>query len=263
MAVVAARSSVAITIAVWRALFLREAVARISSGRTAWLWLLMEPMVHVAFLMFVFSVIRLRVVGGIDVAVWLMVGMLAFFMFRRPAAQSMNAVQSNRALFNYRQVKPVDTVLVRSVLEGFLMLIVSGVLLAGSLFVGLDIHFDAPLSAMLVLLGLWLVGLGFGLIASVLTTLVGELGNIIGLMMTPLYLASGVIFPISSAPEPYQTWLMYNPVAQGVEAIRCSFASYYQAADGVSIVYIYQFALVIIFIGLLLQVRFSQRLIMK
>ncbi len=257
------RPPMQVALSVWRALFLREAVSRLSASRTAWLWLLLEPMVHIGFLMFVFSVIRVRVVGGIETAVWLMVGMLAYFMFRRSAMQAMNAVKSNRALFNYRQVKPVDTVLVRAALEGFLMLIVSLMLLAVGLFIGLDIEFEAPVLAISVLLGLWLVGLGFGLITSVLTVLVEEMGNIVGLIMTPLYLASGVIFPISSAPQPYQSWLMYNPVAQGVEGMRCAFASYYHAAEGVSIAYIYEFALCSIAVGLLLHVRFRQRLIMK
>jgi len=32
-----------VTFSVWKAMFLREAVARLSAGRAAWLWLLLEP----------------------------------------------------------------------------------------------------------------------------------------------------------------------------------------------------------------------------
>src|SRR3990167_3285203 len=114
------RIPVVITLSVWEALFLRETVSRLSAGRAAWLWLLMEPVFHIVFLMFIFAIIRMEVVGGVDTAVWLMVGLLAFFMFKRTALQAQNAIDANQALFAYRQVKPVDTVLVRAALEGFL-----------------------------------------------------------------------------------------------------------------------------------------------
>jgi hypothetical protein len=37
------RSPASITWAVWKALFLREAVARLFAGRAAWRWILVEP----------------------------------------------------------------------------------------------------------------------------------------------------------------------------------------------------------------------------
>jgi capsular polysaccharide transport system permease protein len=37
------RSPASITWAVWKALFLREAVARLFAGRAAWAWILVEP----------------------------------------------------------------------------------------------------------------------------------------------------------------------------------------------------------------------------
>ena len=72
------RSAVGVTLSVWKALFLREAVHRLFNRRAAWVWLLLEPIVHIVFLMFLFAVVRLRSIGGIDTALWLMVGMLAF-----------------------------------------------------------------------------------------------------------------------------------------------------------------------------------------
>ncbi|MBO8631250.1 ABC transporter, partial [Staphylococcus aureus] len=82
------------TWSVWRALVLREALDRLFDMRAAWFWLLMEPVLHISFITFIFTVIRLRTVGGIDVTVWIVVGMLAFFMFRRTAMQVMYAVDS-------------------------------------------------------------------------------------------------------------------------------------------------------------------------
>jgi capsular polysaccharide transport system permease protein len=252
-----------ITLSVWRALFLREAVNRISRERVAWLWLLLEPMVHIVFLMIIFTFIRLRVIGGIDTPIWLMAGLLTFFMFRRPAQQAMNAVSANQALFTYRQVKPVDTVLVRAALEGFLMTLVSAVLLFGAGLYGLDVIPADPLAVLEAFFGLWLIGLAFGLIVSVADELVPLLGRILGLFMHPLYFFSGVIFPLARIPSPYREWLLYNPLAHGPEAARLGFAPHYQAVPELSIGYMYSCALAGIFFGLALHYHYASRLIAR
>lgn len=258
--VAAARTSTTVTLSVWRALFLREAVSRLAAGRMAWLWLLLEPMIHVLFLMIILTVVSVRTIGGVDTAVWLMVGMLAFFMFRRTGTQAMNAVSANQALFAYRQVKPVDTVLTRAVLEGFLTLLTAIILFCGVALFGLAVIPADPLAVLEAFLGLWLLGLGFGLMTSVASELVPELGRITGLLMTPLYFLSGVMFPVATVPEPYRDWLMFNPLVHGLEAARLGFAPYYQSAPELSIAYLYGFALVFIFFGLALHVRFATRL---
>ncbi len=257
------RSSINITLSVWKALFLRESVHRLFSSRAAWLWLLLEPMVHVVFLMFLFGVVSLRVIGGIEAAVWIMLGLLAFFMFRRTGTQGMHAVASNQALFSYRQVKPVDTVLSRAALEGFLMVLVTLVLCLGAALVGLDVIPANPLAVLEAFFGLWLVGLGFGLITSVAQHLVPELGKFVGLLMTPLYFLSGVMVPMHVVPAPYREWLMLNPLAHGVEAVRLGFAPHYQAVPELSIGYLYVSALIGVFFGLALHVHFSMRLATK
>jgi capsular polysaccharide transport system permease protein len=256
-----ARSSTVITLSVWKALFLREVLARISSGRAAWFWLLAEPVFNVAYMLVIFTVIRVTNIGGIDTAVWLIVGMLAFFMFRRTGMQVMNGISANQALFTYRQVKPIDTLLVRGALEAFLMIIITVILLAGAALLGHSVLPADPLAVLEAFLGLWLIGVGFGLVASVATHLVPELGQLIGLIMMPLYMGSGVIFPISVVPQPYRDWLLLNPVAHGLEAARLGFAPYYHAVPELSIAYIYQFALVSIFLGLALQRRFALKLV--
>ncbi len=251
------RNSLSISISVWKALFLREAITRISISRAAWMWLLFEPMVQMILLMFLFSVIRLRVVGGMDTAVWILVGLLAFFMFRRTAKQVMNAVHPSKALFTYRQVKPVDTTLVRAVLEGFLAIIISIILFAGSALLGLDIVPDNMLLVLISFLGLWLIGTGFGLISSIATELIPEVGKVIELIMNPLYLISGVIFPITAVPQPYLDVLLFNPLVHAIEAARLGFSDQYHAVPELSIMYVYGFALTFVFFGLALHVRFS------
>ena len=254
------RSAWSVTLSVWKALFLREALARMFGRRSAMLWLFLEPLAHLAFMVFVFTVLRVRHVGGIDTPQWLLVGMLSFFLFRRVATQGAAAVGANLALFSYRQVRPVDTVLVRCALEGVLMLLISAVVLAGAALLGVPLRADAPLTVLAALGGLWLLGLGYGLFVSVVTELAPEIGNLIGMLMMPLYLISGVIFPLSAIPYPWREWIMLNPVAHGVEGVRAGVASFYHAVPELDLGYLWLSALVLLFLGLALQVRHQRRL---
>ena len=246
---------------VWKALFLREALSRFFSRRGAWFWLLVEPVFHVAYLMVLFTMLRLSNVGGIDTAIWIMVGLLAFFMFRTTSIQVSNALTANQALFTYRQVKPADAVLVRGMLEGMLMILVTCILLVGAGLFGHTVIPTDPLTVIEAFFGLWLAGTGFGLIVSVANGLVPELGKTINLFMLPLMIISGVMFPLSIVPQPYLDWLLLNPVAHGVEVARLGFVPNYHANSELSMTYLYGFALVSIFLGLALHRRFALRLI--
>lgn len=258
------RSSWSITWSVWRALILREALHRLFNRRGAWIWLFVEPMANVAFMMFVFGALRVRHIGGLDTTVWVMVSMLGFFTFRRTMTLCMGSVGMAKPLFSYRQVKPVDTVLTRAFTEGVLMVLVSIVFLAIAAIFDLPVWADDWLLVITGMFGLWLTGFGLGLVVSVPRELVAEIGDVVNLIMTPLYLLSGVIFPLTAVPQPYQDWLFrLNPIAHGLELIRVGFGSHYAVYAGTDARYPYEFSLVCILIGLALHRIYQVKLIQK
>jgi capsular polysaccharide transport system permease protein len=257
------RAPLTVTFSVWQAIFLREALDRLFDMRGAWFWLFAEPVSHIAFLIFVWAVIRARTIGGADVVIWLSAGLLSFFLFRRTAVQVTHAVDSNRPLFAYRQVKPFDTAIARAVLEAFLISIISAIILGGATLWGRASVPDDPLLVICAAFGLWLFGLGYGLIASVWMRLVPEMKHVFHILMIPLYLLSGVIWPLASIPPPYRDTLLINPITHGLELVRLGFASYYYAAPGVNAAYLYTWAVTSVFLGLLLYRRFDVQLEMK
>lgn len=257
------RSPLTITLAVWKALLLREALSRLFGRRAAWFWLLLEPVFHVAYLMVIFAVIRVRHVGGIATPLWLMVGLLAYFMFQRASRQAMNAVGSNQALFVYRQVLPVDAVLVRAGLEGAVMVVVTMLMLAGGALFGLRVVPADPLLVLGALAGMWLLGLGLGLCSSVVAELSPEGGRLLLMLMRPLYMLSGVVFPIAMVPQPYRDWLALNPLVHGLDAVRLGFAPYYHEIPGLDLGYLYEWAMVLVLLGLMLQVALARRMVMQ
>jgi protease-4 len=91
--------------------------------------------------------------------------------------------------------------------------------------------------------------------------LVDELGNVVDMAMMPMYLLSGVMFPLAAVPYPYREWLLLNPVAHGLEGLRLAFAPHYHAVPELSMAYLYAFALAVVFMGLALHVRYQNRLV--
>jgi capsular polysaccharide transport system permease protein len=254
------RSPGQVTWSVWKALFLREAIARLTAGRAAWVWLILEPVSHVAIWMLIYMLLRSRTPFGVPGPTFYAIGVLGFMMMRNVFSRSTSAVNANAALFAYRQVKPIDTVLVRAALEGFLLILVSLLVLAGSAALNFDVVPHDPLTALLALAFMWQAGLGLGLIFSVGTFLVPEIGKVVDMMNRPLYMASCVLCPSLFIPQPYRDWIMLNPFAHGVESLRKAFFPSYQVPAQTNLIYLAVFGQLTVFIGIALHIRFSKRL---
>lgn len=252
------RGSFQIMLAVCKALFLREATFRLFGTRAAWMWLLVEPLTHFAFLTFLFAVIRQREIGGIDIVQWLIIGLIGFFSFRRTASQMGGALDSNRALFTYRQVLPFDAIIVRGVLEGLIMLAALAVVVVGLALAGYQVVPADPLRLMLAFFGLWMLGAGLGLVIAIAGEIASEARQILSMMMMPLYFISGVIIPIMIIPAQYRSILLVNPLIHGLEAARQGFAPFYHTPPDISLAYLYTWVLATFALGLILYRRFSR-----
>ncbi len=258
-----ARNPSQVMLAVLHALLMREALRRLFASRAAWAWLIVEPVFHAGYLTVIYTVIRVRSVGGIDLVIWLLSGLMGYFLFRRTASQVSEALTANRPLFSYRQVKPLDTFISRAVLEGALMTVLTAIVFFGAALLGHPFAPDAPLTVLLAFLCAWTIGLGWGLVVAVVSDLAPELGNVIDIASRPLYLISGVIFPLSLLPPALRDWLMLNPLAHLLEQLRLGIAPHYHAVPEANLAYPYASALVLLFAGLLLLRRFEWKVLSR
>ncbi|AMR81402.1 ABC transporter permease [Cupriavidus nantongensis] len=254
------RSDVSIAVSVWRALFLREASARLAGARAAWIWILLEPAAHIVFLMVVFGVIRHQVRQDANIEVFILVGVWGFFLVRNIAQRGMEAINANQALFSYRQVQPVDTVLVRATVEAFLYVIVGAVLLAALALLDIDVRPADPLLVMWSAFLLWAFGLGLGLMFSVIGTLLPGLGKLIRIVFTPLYFLSAVMYSVASMPRAMREVVLVNPITHGLEAMRSGWFAAYHGEAHISLGYLAFCALATVFLGLAMHMRYATRL---
>ncbi len=210
------------------ALVIREFKTRFGHYHFGYLWALAEPVAHVAVLSIIFGLRSRTTPEGIDFPVFLATGIIPFLLFRRMITRGMSAIEGNRALFSYRQVKPLDTLIARAVLEITIYSIVFVVFMAGAGWLGFDIAAQDPLGVMAVFFTLGLFGLGLGALACVFATFVPDATLIVPLILRPLYFISGIFFSIERVPAEYREYLLWNPVLHAMELIR---ASYFQRID--------------------------------
>lgn len=256
-----ARSAWAVTRSVWFAMFMREAIGRTMTDRMGWFWMIAEP----AALLLIMIGIR-SFISGDSLIVnapfipWMIVGMMGFFLIREGMTQGLGAINANKALFAYRQVHPIDGVLVRNALDGLIRTLIFILFITGGVMIGIDFRPDNGFQAIGGWLSLWLFGLGLGLTASVLGTLVPEIAKVVRMITLPLLILSGVIMPINQLPHYLLEYLMLNPVVHGLEYIRHGFFDGYQVVHGTSLTYFWAWTLSSLALGLLMHVRFKERL---
>lgn len=256
-----ARTPWQVTRSVWHAMFMREAISRTMADRMGWFWMVFEPFALVAIMVFIRSFISGdRLILNASFIPWLIIGMMGFFLARDGMLRGMGAIEGNSALFAYRQVQPVDPVLVRNFLEGMLRSFVFLIFIAGGLMLGLDLYPDNAINAMVAWFSLWSLGMGLGLVASVAATMVPEIGKVIRMLSLPLLILSGVIFPLNQLPHWLLEYLMLNPIPHGLEMLRLGFFEDYRVIHGTSMLYFWLVTLSLNALGLVMHLRFVDRL---
>ena len=255
------RSPWQVTRSVWYAMFMREAISRTMTDRMGWFWMIAEPIAFTLIMIAIRGFIRGgSLIVGAEFIPWMIVGMMGFFVIREGMMRSLGAIESNQALFAYRQVLPVDTILVRNFVEVMIRTLIFLLFIVGALMLGMDITPDHALHAIWCWVALWVLGLGLGLIVSVAGSMVPEIAKIVRMISMPLLILSGVIFPLNNLPHWLLEYLMYNPIVHGLELLRVNFFDGYQVIHGTSALYYWWWALGTMALGFLMHLRFRDRL---
>ena len=254
------RSSFSIFLSVQNALFLRELNMRFSSGRMGIFWTFFEPF----FQIMVFIIIKVAPFGransDFDFAVFLALNFTAFNMFKNIVIKSTGAFKANKALFLYKQVKPIDTILARTMIEVFITTIIIAI------FISIGLYFDFEMEIKdfsMVAMGfifLIIFSLSLSIFLAVLSTFIESVSRLIGFVMTALMFTSAVFFSIEMLPLKLQTLIMYNPLAHFMTMID---GAYFYALDDhlVSYGYMFLWTFSLLYLGLWSYIKLEKRII--
>jgi capsular polysaccharide transport system permease protein len=200
----------------------REVQVRASKGQFGIVGVFIEPLALIG----TFLALRILLRGAGDgtymnVVLWLALGFVPFFMFADIAIKAISGVQKNSELYFYRRLKPLDSLLGNTLLLGqifgsLLLLFVLGVSIWDWQFPVQDVG-----ALVFLFVGIALLGLGIGLA----TLVIGHRLPIVAWMMKMflrriLLWTSCIFFSISIVPDAFRPWILWNPIAHGVELLR-------------------------------------------
>lgn len=250
-----------IFLAVQKALFLRELNTKISVGKLGLFWLFFEPFAQVTM----FILIRVAIIGrgegaNFDYAVFMASGFIAFNMFRHILNGSVGTFKANKALFSYKQVKPIDTILARTLVQVF----ITGIIVLMFVFIGFFFQYTIePENLLMVVFGyLWLALFSFsvGLVVAIGNTFFVSIGKFVNILSFGLLIFSAVFFPLITLPPEAQEVLLYNPLVHFMEMIHGFYI--YQLDDRfVDYQYMALWTITPLFIGTWLYIKLEKKII--
>ncbi len=244
------RSAWEIQRAVIFSLLMRELKTRFGGRWLGFIWVLSEPVLHVAFLMIAFAYVRERVLPGVDYVIFLITGLVPFMQFKAILMRMMDALDVNRGLLSYRQVKPIDAMLSRVTLEIAIYATVYLLGLGLLAWMGYDALPVRPLELMATTLALLMSAFGVGLCLAILTDDSSRSRKLIRLLFFPLYMISCVVIPVHALPEAVLPWLLWNPLLHALEISRGMFMKGYQVIPQASGLYVAVFGVASLAFGM-------------
>jgi len=231
------------------ALVLREARVRHGRARIGYTWAIIEPVLMISILTFLFKQVGTGGANGRDFALFFATGVLSFQLYRNTSSYVSMSFDQNRPLFNYPMVKPLDTALARFVLDGSTHAAVITLVLCFQVFaLGAPSPNNIPLMFLALLL-LLLMAFGAGTSLAVVRRFMPSISNVYMVIMGPAFFVSCVFFSISTVPTLYRDILVWNPLVHGVEGFRTGYYHGYQDAD-VNLFYLFTWVVGLNFFGL-------------
>lgn len=244
------------------ALILREIATRFGKQKLGYLWAVLEPVLLVSILVFIFSVRGRHSLPGIGPGQFFISGIVPFLMFRHGMARVMSSIVGNKSLLVFPQVQFLDLALARFLLEVVTSFVIFVVLLTGLHVTGVEeITVRSPLGVLAAFIMLGLFGLGLGMILGAIAPLFPSVEPISHAVLgRPLFFLSGVFFTAHMMPSKLREYLLYNPLLNSIELLRYSLFTPYKE-QYYDIPYTLWFLGGLIFLGLLMLRALRERIL--
>lgn len=241
-----------------RALMVREMLTRFGKSSLGYLWALLQPLLVLTTLYFVFRFTGRRVPAGVTLETLLLTGVVPIYLFIQTKSRLTRAIQSNRSLFYFRQVTPLSVLISRAFLEFSTYLVIFFVIYAGLNFVGQRVEIESYVGVILCMGIMSLLGFGLGSVFGILMVRFNFLEHVSTVVNRIIFLTSGMFFYGNELPQRLRDILLVNPIFHVVEFLRGAFFTAY-TPHYASAVYVALWVGMLLLAGLALE-RFGRRL---
>lgn len=244
----------------WRvihALIMRETTTRYGNSKIGFLWAFLEPLIHIATFIYIFSMIGRATPIGDNTALFILTGIIPWLLFNHIVFQVMSGLGSNQALLSYPHVMPLDIALARTILEFVTLGLIFVVFLVLAKQIGIEFVVEDAMGMLAAIATLVVFALGLGLLNTSIALYLPSYDRMFRNAMRPMYFMSGIFFIADGLPPAAQQVLQYNPILHLVEWFRSEFYDSYESQQA-DLPYVLSITILIFFFGLL-----SERLTKK
>lgn len=215
------------------ALIRRETRAHFGEYRLGYLWAIIEPTLHLLTYVVLFTyVFKRHVPLGGSTTLFMLTGMVPYFLFSKLSTYLSTAIDSNRPLLNLPPVKPLDLLISRAILEAATYLFVAFIMLV-SIYIGGTME-AVPYYPIRLAGGIAATtgfGIGVGVINVICRAFFRNWATFFGLLLAPMFFLSGIWFLPSAIPPPYRDYVLYNPMMHYIMWVRSGFYRNYDPAE--------------------------------
>jgi lipopolysaccharide transport system permease protein len=216
--------------ALWRyrdliALFVRrDFVSRYKQTILGPLWFVIQPILTTIMFAIVFSRIAKISTDGLPPILFYMSGTVAWTYFSTCLNSTSNTFITNANIFGKvyfpRLTVPISIV-ISTLIQFFIQFSLLIAVIVFYLFKGVSIHINGYLLLLpFLILLMALMGLGFGIVISSLTTKYRDLTQLISFGVQLWMYATPIVYPLSSIPEKYRAIVLLNPLTSVIETFR-------------------------------------------
>lgn len=202
------------------ALLMREIITRYGRNNIGFLWLFVEPLVMTLLIVLLWGSIRADRYSTLNIMAFMLTGYPIAMMWRNVSNRAIGAINANTSLLYHRNVRVLDTIIARMLLEiaGATIAQVSLMLI----FIVLDV-IPLPADVFYMLLA-WLLmamfAMGLGLVICSLAVKVEAFGKVWGTLSFIMLPLSGAFFFVHSLPQQAQHYVLWIPMIHGTEMFR-------------------------------------------
>jgi len=191
------------------------------------LWFFIQPIFTTLVFTFVFGNLAGISTDGLPQYLFYLSGITAWNYFSDCLTKTSTVFRDNAAIFGKvyfpRLIMPLSIVVSNLVRFGVQLLL----LLVMMVYFGIQgANFEVTYAIVffpILILMMALLGLGFGLIITAMTTKYRDLTFLVSFGVQLLMYGTTVIYPLSAAPEKYKKYIELNPMTGIIEAFRYAF----------------------------------------
>jgi capsular polysaccharide transport system permease protein len=212
--------SFAIQLRVLHALLMREVITRFGRENLGVLWLVGEPMLFTVGVATLWTLSGMNHGSAMPIIAFAVTGYSSVLMWRNSASHASGAVDHNKSLLFHRNVRIIDVLLTRAILEIGGATCSFAVLAIFFMFIG---WMPPPADLLEVICG-WVMLAWFGASLAVLIGAGTAFSDVVERLWPPvaylLFPLSGAGFMVDWMPQKLQKFVLLLPMVHGTEILR-------------------------------------------